>query len=191
MIFLTGPHGAGKTEISKLLTSYGFEPIDLGPTIRRLHAESGTELGMRDWCLKGEQLYGPHFTDKVLATEMNRLLGSTGESKSAFSDLLVVGSRSVSGINYLKSEVQHTSGYQDVIIFLDASEEILRRNYNQREGKEYSPEQFAEILEHDRKMGIDSIRSISDYVIRNEGTLQMLEAAIQSLIFGTLKYRRM
>ena len=190
MIFLAGPHGAGKTTSSDFLVSFGFEKIDLGPTIRRLHEESGSPLPLRDWCARGEAEHGPEFTDHILATEMNRMLDAWSEESPPFLDLLVVGSRSLDGINYLKEHVRHLSGFHDVIIYLNASEETLRRNYNLREKTEYTPDKFAAILQRDLDMGLGTVRNVADYLIRNEGSIEVLEAALHALIFGTLSCRR-
>lgn len=189
MIFLTGPHGAGKTTASRMLGQYGFQAIDLGPTIRRLHLEADQELPFQDWCMAGERRIGKHFTDQILVEELNRQF-CLCEEKDSFLDLLVVGSRSFAGIEFLKTHVRCRSAYHDVVIFLDANEETLRRNFNEREGTIYTKEGFAKVLERDTQMGIDSIRQAADYVIRNEGSLGKLEASIQALIFGTLKYRK-
>ncbi|MES2994912.1 MAG: AAA family ATPase [Patescibacteria group bacterium] len=190
MIFLTGPHGSGKTTGSKLLEQYGFKVIDLGPTLRRLHTESDSSLSFGEWCRAGEADQGANFTDNLLINEINKRFSAVGGSSSDFLDLLIVGSRSAEGIQYLRTRAKCETAYTDSIIFLDAPFEILLRNYSEREGSRYSRGTFQVILERDREMGLESIRSIANYVVRNDGSLELLAANLEALIFVTLKYRR-
>ena len=41
MIFIAGPHGAGKTKSAEIMARFGFLCIDLGPTLKKIHSKGG------------------------------------------------------------------------------------------------------------------------------------------------------
>lgn len=58
MIFLTGPHGAGKTELGKIITGSSFHYLDLGPIIRNFYSKSTGFLDIEDWVEDGQKIFG-------------------------------------------------------------------------------------------------------------------------------------
>ena len=70
MIFLTGPHGGGKTTTAEILVSYNFDYIDLGPVLRKRHKKENSEISFELWCRVGEDKYGADFTNAIIAEEI-------------------------------------------------------------------------------------------------------------------------
>lgn len=180
MIFLAGPHGAGKTKSAEILRTLGYFVLDLGPTLRTIHRDSGSSSAFGEWVMAGEKHSGPHFTDALLAHEiMNQAKFVRGGD---FRGLVGVGSRSARGIQYMRDCVQSIDGAKSIIVFIDAPLEILRERYNRREGKSFSVEEFTVLLQKDVEIGLETIRPIADFHIVNVGGEEELKSQIKSIL---------
>lgn len=180
MIFVTGPHCVGKTYFARLLQRKGFSYIDLGPTIRNIWRSITPDLTLEEFIIRGEEKFGVHFVDSLLVAELVSKLDSINKERLD-RDLLVVGSRSITGINYIKSRVI-SAGQRSIIFYIDALKEVLYERYCRRENPESSREEFERILEKDIKIGLVGIKEIADYIIDNSGTQKEFEDKIQELV---------
>ncbi len=174
MIFITGPHGVGKTHTCRLLTRHGYYCVDLGPIIRKLHTESAPKLTLSEWIRRGEHAHGRHFTNNLLAQHLIERL-TRRAVKTNYCDIILSGSRSVSGINYIARRLRAFTVYPAKIIYITAPLSRLRFRYCRREGIHISMSKFKKLLAVDRAMGIEEIRKRRDSTIKNDqGSAQLL-----------------
>src|SRR4051812_43447133 len=136
MIFITGQHASGKTRFAELYQQrYGYDFIDLGPCLREEWKQARPDLTFSQFIAQGENNHGKHFTDSILAGMIERKLRDIKQSGGG-RDLLVIGSRSIAGINYLRANIPVINGKPRKIIYIEASEDLLYDRYKRREGKE-------------------------------------------------------
>lgn len=167
MLFLAGPHGAGKTRFSQIAIEHGCIAVDLGPTLRNLHRASGSRLPFDEWIRNGEQRTGRHFTDILLAAEIAKAKNFV-ESGSGHSDVIIVGSRSMIGIEYLSTAFPRVNGRGRKVVYVDAPFELKRMRYNSREGTDLSPEDFKLLLGVDVQMGLETVHDKADILLWND-----------------------
>jgi dephospho-CoA kinase len=189
MIFVTGPHAVGKTLLAEKLALEGFWSIDLGPTLRSIWQGLSPNIPFGEFVSRGENILGIHFTDDLLVQAVNRKLLDLKDSSDR-QDLLIIGSRSPQGINYLKEHVLRHNGKDVVILYLDAPESVLHMRYCMRENVDISLEEFRAILEKDKKLGLEDIKHMADVIMLNDGRPEHYLSEIEGLIFGRLGYER-
>ena len=56
MIFLTGPHGAGKTAVAKMVARYNFDYVDLGGILREVHQRQNPEISFHPGAVREKRL---------------------------------------------------------------------------------------------------------------------------------------
>lgn len=105
-------------------------------------------------------------------------------------DVLVTGSRSLVGINYLKQYFQENGHFCSTIVYIESSEGILRIRYNQREGKELSESDFRALLKGDEDMGLLDIRPVADHFILNECDDKKFREDIDTIFFRSLGFEK-
>lgn len=191
MIFLTGPHGAGKTRSSAFLSQHNFYLIDLGPMIRAIHQAQAPDISFKEWVLKGEEEYGPDFTNQLLTAEVNRRMQEVYSSENPPQDILIAGSRSVRGLRYLQDSIIIPNHFGHRIVYIDAPFDLLWARYNAREGKMLTKEEFELILLRDKDMGIDGLREIADTYILNDGEESLFDETLDNLFFNDMGYRKL
>lgn len=180
MIFLAGSHGAGKTESARFLTEIGFVSLDLGPTLRSIHQQSSSGLTFPAWIKQGESMHGKDFTEVLLAKELNKLRMTL--KNKPLTDIVVVGSRGCTNVEYLESAVPKINGFRRTIIFIDAPFETLRQRFNACNSVNLSSDEFQKLLDSDIKLGLESLREIASVNLRNDGTLEELKHQLQKII---------
>ncbi len=157
--FIVGPHGVGKTylvnEIRKM--NEDIIHVDTGPLIREIHASSKSSLSLREWVIQGENLFGDHFTDMMLAERIKYIVKDHYDSF-----IIITGNRSIEGIKYLVERFQIK---QPSIIFLDAPFYSLKYNYEERERKGLNNIEFGDLIEDENRQGL---RNLKNYVLDNE-----------------------
>lgn len=168
ILYMAGPHGAGKTHAAKELAAYGFVRIDLGPTIRRLHQETGTPLSLGEWIAQEEKQHGNTFTDDLLRREVEKVVRDN-ENKTDVIGILVLGSRSLQNIKYLSSAFNQVARIQKTL-YIEAPESLLKSRYENREGFPLTVQEFARILKKDENMGLLGIKQAADRIIVNDKT---------------------
>ena len=190
MIFLTGHHGAGKTTVAEILTNYNFIYIDLGGILRKKHQEEDPEISFESWCEKNENIKGLSFTDDVIVGAIKNTCQSISLTHNPPRDLVVVGSRSITGIQYIIEKIPSFNGCKNFIVYIDASIDDLMQRYCDREGKRFSLDEFNALLERDVQIGLPSIISCADIRIFNNGSMQKLEEMTEKLIINQLGYKK-
>ena len=190
MIFLTGPHGAGKTRSSAFLSKHNFSLIDLGPIIREMHQKEAPDISFKDWVIRGESTHGVDFTNQLLAEEVNRRIVELYALENPPQDILVAGSRSVRGLKYLQNSIIIPNHFGHRIVYIDAPFDLLWARYNAREGKSLTEEEFEVILMKDRDMGIYGLREVADTYILNDGEESRFDTTLDNLFFNELGYQR-
>lgn len=180
MIFVTGPHCAGKTHLARFLKRVGFQYIDLGPTIRSIWMTTAPDVTFEQFIVRGEEKFGLQFVDSLLVAELINKLGHISK-EGVSKDLLVLGNRSVTGIDYIRSHMTLKRG-RSTIFYIDAEKEVLYERYRRREDAEISKKDFEAVLDKDTDMGLMGIKEVADYIIHNSGTQKEFEELIQELI---------
>ncbi len=182
MIFLTGPHGAGKTTIAEMLVGHGFVYLDLGKLLRGKYREEDPEVSFESWCKVNEEKVGPSFTDDVIVLEIDALRRSIAASAKPPRDLVIVGSRSLNGIRHITGRVPNFNGRGNSVVYIDAPPEVLMQRYCDREGKQLSRSDFDALLERDVQMGLPSIDPCVDVRLFNNGSIRQLEEMTRELV---------
>lgn len=154
VFFIAGPHGSGKTyTVNQIKENMNLLHIDLGPLIREAHKKFSPDSSLDEWIKDGEKKYGKNFTNIILCKQIDRI------TKNSKQDLTVItGSRSLKGIKYI---VDYFSINDPNIIYISAPFSQLKENYEKREGKILTQEKFEEILQDERKMGLNQIEEYS------------------------------
>lgn len=186
MIFVVGPTASGKTEVGRIFASKKFIIFDLGPMLRSIYQRTNYDGEFLEWVKHGEEREGIHFTDALLLGEILHAISS--ENIDVHQDIIIVGNRSLGGIEYLRYGIssQRTSH----IIFMETRPDIRYKRFNQREGTTLSMRDFDSLLdlEFERKMGLYDIKIVADTIIQNNGNKDELQEEIRGL-FQLLDYQ--
>ncbi len=188
MIFLVGPHAAGKTHCAEIICQNNFVEIDLGPMLRNMHKESGAGGTFSEWMQKGEAEYGKQFSDDLVVKGIESIYETVLTKEHYPSDVVIVGSRSLQGIEYILKEVPNYRDTKNTIIFMDAPFDTLFERYKQREKMDISKEEFYALLERDDELGLNSLKPVADYTITNDGDENVLDREIKELVLYKLHY---
>ncbi len=185
-IFVTGPHEAGKTLFAKILAHENFPSIDLGPTLRNVWKRQAPNTTFDNFVQAGERHFGQNFTDSILVEEILEELRvqSIGDA----SRLLLLGSRSVMGIQYIKSHIPLLGLSKNFVVYIEADEATLYQRYCKR-NEHVSLEEFRLMLKKDRDMGLERIQEMADFVIANDGSVEEFELKVKHLVFELMKNR--
>lgn len=183
IVFIAGEHGSGKTELACWLqANHNFAVIDLGPALRSHWQKDRPQVSFAEYIALEEAEVGKNFTDRLLSGEVQRAFECLRENGCC--GLLVVGSRSLAGLLYLRDGLEQ-HGVDSKIIWLEAEESTLKQRCCNREGKDLTQKEFLEILEKDRERGVCEIKSRADFTIVNEGSkADMYETAARLLGLG-------
>lgn len=188
MIFLTGPHGAGKTTISEILSNYNFACIDLGGVLRKKHLAEYSDISFESWCKINEEKNGVHFTDNVIVEEVLKIRKEILSEIKITQDLIIVGSRSFRGIKYIIDRVPLLNDHKNIIIYIDAPVDVLKQRCCLRDGKNFTMREFQDLLNKDSRIGIGTILPHIDFKILNNCSKKELEEKIKEVIFFDLGY---
>ena len=169
MIFLTGPHGTGKTNIAQTLNECNFVFIDLGSTLRQEWKREKPEISFDSWASdKGQE-----YIDNFILQKIKKLFAECQTSFKPVQDIVVVGNRSLRGINHIIDNMKSVVK-KNYIFYIDTPKEKLFKQYCSREGNGLGVDEFEAILEKDRQFGIDELSYHSDIKIINDGSLNEL-----------------
>jgi len=188
MIFIVGAHATGKTHLADIISKFNFTKIDLGPLLRTIHKESGSGESFGEWIHNGEEKFGKNFTDDLLVNEIKKTEANLSNSNTAPNDFIIIGSRSIAGLSYILENIGHYNQKDNKVIFLDAPLNLMYERYKKREGLDITIEQFEKILDKDKKMGLEDLRHVADFVIINDSTFEKLSDHMLSLLKNELKY---
>lgn len=185
MIFITGLHGAGKTFLAKHLCSQDFHFLDTGPAIKDYWKKNGDRGDFKLW-IKNNQERDRNFTNKILVDIVGRKVKDLG-GEGCRQDLLVVGHRSVEGVNYLTENVPELNSRKHTVVWIEADRKSCYRRYVKRENVDISFTEFDEtLLRMDEEMGLCGLRDIADHIIVNNGSEEEFGLKIEGLIYNTM-----
>lgn len=180
MIFLVGPHCAGKTAVAMILSQRQFLPFDLGPLLRKAHQRLCPDLSFVDWIKNSEEENGQHFTDALLAEEILRGVNDLKERK--WRDIVITGNRSIKGIAHIIDAVGSYRKQKNSIVWIESPTNTLYQRYLFRAQSFISYLDFLSLLEDDTRLGLDELKKIADVRLQNIGEQKELERQIDSLI---------
>lgn len=167
MLFIVGPHGAGKTEVIKSALDNKFAVIDTGPILRDIHRQERPDVNFKEWIELGERLRGSNFANEVLAVAIRSITKAIDHP----SGIVVIGNRSVQGIDFLKQRLNPSDSR---IVYVQAPKGILYIRFKDRERrKDMTLKEFDAILQEEMQMGLLKIESRADYTLLNTDTLSM------------------
>lgn len=167
MIFIVGPHSAGKTTIARNLCNQGFLHVETGDIVRKKHQEVAPTIEFGAWASEQNHQFN-HYIAEAVIREQKQIL----KSGKKLLDVIITGNRQTDGIDYLLRNVPSLNETPNLIVYVDASEQILFDRYIRRPEKASSEITFEafkqEVLGFDIKMGLEEIKSRADLVVRNE-----------------------
>jgi adenylate kinase family enzyme len=154
--FLCGHRGCGKNFLAKQIIEYinNIKIIDTGPIVREAYQRfKSNNICFKDWLKENEKKYGENFTNILIC----KLVNMKKEK-----NYIVIGYRSMEGIRYFN---QYFGIKEYQIFFIDGDYELFRKNYNTREKKDISKEEYGKIIETEKLMGIQGIKN---FVLNNQ-----------------------
>ena len=147
--FVVGPRGVGKTCFSKTINEqYGIPVYDTGPILRNIYSKLKIEESFSEWISKNEKKYGDNFAISIICEDIKEKI----DPKSV---AIIIGNRCIEGITYIINYFNLTD-YR--IIYLDASFDCLKTNYETREKKILTDEEFQDRIDGGNKMGLLSLK---------------------------------
>ncbi|MDO8557541.1 MAG: hypothetical protein Q7R98_03740 [Candidatus Jorgensenbacteria bacterium] len=164
LVYLTGYHACGKTELgNQLLRAIKAPIVETGAMVRADYTNrdfSFNNLDIADYVRKKEDEDPMYFT-RLLKNRISKAITEVGKPIFVF----VIGMRSLKNINDLKKIAPE---WEHIIIWLNVkSREILRKRYNHKENKNLSQNEFSQLLIVDRSLGIEKLKIAADYIINN------------------------
>lgn len=183
IIFLTGYHSSGKTELGQMLSAkHKLCFIETGNLVRREYKNRKQEwnrLSIGEFVKEVEKESPGYFT-KLLSSQVHEALAD-----NEYLGVVINGMRA---LKYVKEFITEFRDYPSYTVWLNVqSDELLRQRYCKRENKEVSMAQFEEILKADRQLGIDELKMSADMTIENNGTLEELYSHGDHLMNGALR----
>ncbi|MFA6076947.1 MAG: hypothetical protein WC735_02625 [Candidatus Paceibacterota bacterium] len=188
MIFIVGAHATGKTHLADIICQFNFTKIDLGPILSDIHKKSGNNGSFAEWINEGEKKFGKNFTDDLLVNEIKNKINSLDDTFKPI-DFIIIGSRSITGLRYIMEHIGQYNNKNNKVIFLEAPFALMHERYKKRESADITVEQFEEILDSDRRMGLEELRQVADFIIINDSTLEKLSDHALSLLRNKLNYK--
>lgn len=175
MIFITGHHDAGKSTLAGYLVKNGFIHIETSEIVRRIYRESGSQSPLGEWANQN----GHNFDDYIIRSVESARDQAIVENKQ---DLVITGNRQLEGISKICDYIKPLGLRKNIIVYVEASPEILFQRHQQREDRlvlGLDLEEFKRnVLGYDTKMGVDEIRNRADYIILNEGSTENLFSSL-------------
>lgn len=168
MIFITGPHNVGKSTLANWLEQYGFVCIETGDIVRQKHKELAPDTNFYDWAASVNE-ENPNFLNQLIAGIAQKEVAKITDSGGQLQDLVIVGNRQLSGIQFLIQEVNQADR-QPVVISINApTDELYRRHFHRADGRlpNITPDEFEEYLAFDRQMGLDEIAQHADISVES------------------------
>ena len=149
ILFLTGPHAVGKSYLmNKMMEKNEIFSFDTGPHMRKMHKDSKTELSIMDWVDSLEKQHGPLITCQMLSEELEK-------ERHGQENVIVTGFRQIEGIQYM---IDYFKPEEYLIYYLDADKELLKSNYETREKKKLSVDEFNDYLKSEEEWGLGELK---------------------------------
>lgn len=151
--FIVGHHCVGKSYLSQALKvrNDNILFLECGPTIRTIHMRSRSPLPFREWEQANELRYGQYFTELAIFEEFKKHI----ESAVGYDTLMILGARSMKNIRYFMDGLSMT---RPSIIFIDSVFHLQKSNYEKRECKNISDNDFSNLIKRDDEMGLNEVK---------------------------------
>ncbi|MEK7095515.1 MAG: AAA family ATPase [Patescibacteria group bacterium] len=177
VLYLTGPHAAGKTELCGHLTSeYNFGVVETGGLMRGLYADRGPqyrELSMGEY-VRAVEKDDSDFFGNMLVDRVKRVV------LEGASPVIINGMRTYS---YINSTTERLGTKSAKVLWIEANRDLLLERYNRREGRSLCPEEFEALLAFDMNLGISEIREKADAIVVNEGRVDSFKEETDKILF--------
>lgn len=179
MIFITGHHNTGKSTLAEFLVKNELIHVETSEIVKKIYRESGTKIAFSEWANQNNH----NFDDFIIRSVESARNQVISENKQ---DIVITGNRQLEGISKICDYVKPLEFRKNIIIYTEASPEILFQRHQQRKDRfilGLDLEEFKKsILGYDTQMGIDKIKNRADFIILNEGsTNDLFFSLIQNL----------
>lgn len=148
-------------------------------------AKAGVQVTLSEWISCNEKKGDPYFSDRILVDAVQIWLDEVSVIEG-FKDAVVIGSRSLHGLQYLCEHIKVPKVCHSLIVYIDASFELLKRQYESRESIFLSREEFLSILDRDRCMGLPKLKRNANRVIINDGIPENFYRDLHSTLLSLL-----
>ena len=146
--FICGHRGSGKTYLAKQISSAtGISMFDTGPVIREEYKSQNKGESFSQWLEENTKKEGKDFTNSLICKHI---------SYNNSNDLIIIGNRSILGINYI---VDFLNNPDYRIVYIDGDYDLFRKNFNQRENLSYDMPKFMKIINLELEMGMDDVKA--------------------------------
>jgi dephospho-CoA kinase len=172
IICITGMPGAGKSLVGDILAKKGFKEFEMSMPVKEKMAKGGIEVNkdnIRDFSLRARKEFG----NDVVAKWTMEKIKSLPEK-----DILIVGLRSADEAKYFKKS-------ESVAIISVIAPKMMRFERLKERKRADDPETYTDFENREKKekqFGIASAMEHADYVIRNSGTIEELQAKVEKVI---------
>lgn len=181
MIFITGPHSAGKTTIAKKLRDHGFLHVETGDIVRRKHQEIAPDVEFGRWVSEQQHKFDHYILEIVLDTQRQ-----IEQSYGLLQNIVITGNRQIDGVVYLMENVPPLNKKPNLIIYVEADEQILFKRYIRRPDRTDASLTFEkfkeEILGFDKKMGLENIKRRANFIVQNEREIDYCVGCIRRFL---------
>ncbi len=152
--FVVGPSGVGKTCFSQTIQKqYGIPIYDTGPILRHKYKELKINVSFSEWIEDNEKKHGDNFAISVICDDIKEI--------RLESSAIIIGNRCIDGINYM---IDYFRLKHYCIIYLDASYNCLKLNYENREKRIVTDIEFQKVIDGGNQMGLPILK---EYVLEN------------------------
>lgn len=175
MIFIAGPHNAGKTTLAEWLEKFGFSFLDTGNVVRGIHAQLAPEGNFFAWATEVSERDPDFFNKCVLETITERM-----KTLQGIQDIIVVGNRQIQGIDFIRRNI-HQENLPQTIIYLDATEEeLFKRHFLRQDGRlpTITRAEFSRYLDYDNEMGLKDIKEVADLILGENQELNEVRESV-------------
>lgn len=177
LLFVTGPHGSGKTAVAKAVLGAEHPMFDIGPTLRVHHAAEMPEAKYEEWIALREAELGKTFISDIISRHMNEELADRDDPRQIAT---VVGARYPGIVQRL---TDNRAPAEAGIVYVTAPDDILFERYRMREGKaDLTRTDFEVILEYDRNLGLHDLEGMADLVLSNTGSLEIAADGLRAFM---------